>query len=99
MIDINNVSKWYGNFQVLTDCSTQIRKGEVVGYVGRTGDARGAHLHLGIASLLGDTQHWWQAKQLNPYTLLRHAFGFECDTLNGGRTTCAEDATGADTTR
>ncbi len=76
-----------------------VRKGEVVGYVGRTGDARGAHLHLGIASLLGDTQHWWQAKQLNPYTLLRHAFGFECDTLAGGRTTCAEDASGADTTR
>lgn len=77
-----------------------VRKGEVVGYVGRTGDAHGAHLHLGIASLLGDTQHWWQAKQLNPYTLLRHAFGFECDTVAGGRTTtCADDAAGADSTR
>ncbi|MDP4303014.1 amino acid ABC transporter ATP-binding protein, partial [Leptothrix discophora] len=30
MIDIQNVSKWYGSFQVLTDCSTQIQKGEVV---------------------------------------------------------------------
>ena len=30
MIDINNVSKWYGSFQVLTDCTTKIEKGEVV---------------------------------------------------------------------
>ncbi|MGE8562064.1 MAG: amino acid ABC transporter ATP-binding protein, partial [Acinetobacter sp.] len=30
MIDIQNVSKWYDKFQVLTDCSTQIRQGEVV---------------------------------------------------------------------
>jgi glutamate/aspartate transport system ATP-binding protein len=27
MIDINNVSKWYGSFQVLTDCSTRVEKG------------------------------------------------------------------------
>ena len=30
MIRIQNVSKWYGSFQVLTDCSTEIKKGEVV---------------------------------------------------------------------
>ena len=30
MIDIQNVSKWYGSFQVLTDCTTSIQKGEVV---------------------------------------------------------------------
>jgi glutamate/aspartate transport system ATP-binding protein len=30
MIDINNVSKWYGSFQVLTDCSTRVEKGEVI---------------------------------------------------------------------
>lgn len=30
MIKINNVNKWYGDFQVLADCSTQIAKGEVV---------------------------------------------------------------------
>ena len=27
MIDIKNVSKWYGSFQVLTDCTTSINKG------------------------------------------------------------------------
>jgi len=30
MIDIKDVSKWYGSFQVLTDCTTKIEKGEVV---------------------------------------------------------------------
>ena len=30
MIDIKNVSKWYGTFQVLTDNTTKIEKGEVV---------------------------------------------------------------------
>ena len=30
MIQLKNVSKWYGSFQVLNDCSTSIAKGEVV---------------------------------------------------------------------
>ncbi|MDO9191892.1 MAG: amino acid ABC transporter ATP-binding protein, partial [Undibacterium sp.] len=30
MIKVNNVSKWYGQFQVLTDCTTSVSKGEVV---------------------------------------------------------------------
>ncbi len=30
MIEIKNVSKWYGSFQVLNECSTNIKKGEVV---------------------------------------------------------------------
>lgn len=57
-----------------------VRKGQVVAYVGRTGDAKGAHLHLGIASLLGDPDHWWNARPLNPYTLLKRAFGLDCDS-------------------
>ena len=28
MIELKNVSKWYGDFQVLTDCTTDIKKGE-----------------------------------------------------------------------
>jgi len=76
-----------------------VRKGEVVGYVGRTGDARGAHLHLGIASLSGAPDHWWQARPLNPYTLLRHALGLEeCDSA-GVRRACAPDAAGTDSSR
>ncbi|MGZ8993484.1 MAG: amino acid ABC transporter ATP-binding protein, partial [Burkholderiaceae bacterium] len=27
MIECKNVSKWYGSFQVLTDCSTKVEKG------------------------------------------------------------------------
>ena len=30
MITISNISKWYGSFQVLNNCSTRVRKGEVV---------------------------------------------------------------------
>jgi glutamate/aspartate transport system ATP-binding protein len=30
MIQLSNVSKWYGDFQVLTECSTQVAKVEVV---------------------------------------------------------------------
>ena len=37
MIEVKNVSKWYGKFQVLTDCSTRIKKGEVVVVCGPSG--------------------------------------------------------------
>ncbi len=40
MIDIQNVSKWYGSFQVLTDCSTSIQKGEVVVVCGPSGSGK-----------------------------------------------------------
>ena len=40
MIDIQNISKWYGNFQVLTDCNTQIRQGEVVVVCGPSGSGK-----------------------------------------------------------
>ena len=40
MIDIRNVSKWYGSFQVLTDCTTTINKGEVVVVCGPSGSGK-----------------------------------------------------------
>jgi len=40
MIDIRNVSKWYGHFQVLTDCSTTVDKGEVVVVCGPSGSGK-----------------------------------------------------------
>ena len=40
MIEIRSVSKWYGQFQVLTDCSTQISKGEVVVVCGPSGSGK-----------------------------------------------------------
>ena len=41
MIEISHVNKWYGPaFQVLTDCTTSVRKGEVVVICGPSGSGR-----------------------------------------------------------
>lgn len=40
MIKIDNISKWYGQFQVLADCSTHISKGEVVVVCGPSGSGK-----------------------------------------------------------
>ncbi|HET7547048.1 MAG TPA: amino acid ABC transporter ATP-binding protein [Usitatibacter sp.] len=40
MISLRNVSKWYGTFQVLTDCTTQVAKGEVVVVCGPSGSGK-----------------------------------------------------------
>ena len=40
MIEIKDVSKWYGQFQVLTDCTTQVEKGEVVVVCGPSGSGK-----------------------------------------------------------
>ena len=40
MIELRNVSKWYGDFQVLNDCSTMVSKGEVVVVCGPSGSGK-----------------------------------------------------------
>ena len=40
MIEFKNISKWYGSFQVLKDCSTHIDKGEVVVVCGPSGSGK-----------------------------------------------------------
>ena len=40
MISIQNVNKWYGDFQVLTNCSTEVKKGEVVVVCGPSGSGK-----------------------------------------------------------
>ncbi len=40
MIEFNNVSKWYGHFQVLKDCTTRVEKGEVVVVCGPSGSGK-----------------------------------------------------------
>ena len=40
MIEIKNISKWYGNFQVLKDCSVDVEKGEVVVVCGPSGSGK-----------------------------------------------------------
>ena len=40
MIEVKEISKWYGSFQVLTDCSTSIKKGEVIVVCGPSGSGK-----------------------------------------------------------
>lgn len=40
MISLKNISKWYGQFRVLTDCSTEVKKGEVVVVCGPSGSGK-----------------------------------------------------------
>ena len=40
MIELNKVSKWYGKFQVLTDCTMHVKKGEVVVVCGPSGSGK-----------------------------------------------------------
>ena len=40
MISIDNVSKHYGSFQVLTECTTQVKKGEVIVVCGPSGSGK-----------------------------------------------------------
>src|SRR6201984_1737105 len=40
MISIRDISKWYGAFHVLKDCSTEIQKGEVVVVCGPSGSGK-----------------------------------------------------------
>jgi glutamate/aspartate transport system ATP-binding protein len=40
VISIRKVSKYYGDFRVLTDCSTEVRKGEVIVVCGPSGSGK-----------------------------------------------------------
>ncbi len=40
MIEIKDVSKWYGSFQVLTNCTTNVEKGEVIVVCGPSGSGK-----------------------------------------------------------
>jgi len=40
MIEIKDVSKWYGTFQVLKDCTTNVAKGEVIVVCGPSGSGK-----------------------------------------------------------
>ena len=40
MIEFKNVSKWYGSFQVLADCTTNVEKGEVIVVCGPSGSGK-----------------------------------------------------------
>jgi murein DD-endopeptidase MepM/ murein hydrolase activator NlpD len=48
-----------------------LRRGEVIGYVGSTGNASpdAPHLHFAIF-LLGPEKRWWQGTAINPFALI-----------------------------
>lgn len=47
----------------------QVRQGQVIAYVGMTGNAPVPHLHFEIERL-GPERHWWRAEAMNPFPLL-----------------------------
>lgn len=40
MIEFKNISKWYGSFQVLKDCTTKVENGEVIVVCGPSGSGK-----------------------------------------------------------
>ena len=48
-----------------------VRPGDVIGYVGSTGNVSGSpHLHFAVFTVT-DPNRWWKGRDLNPYDLLR----------------------------
>ncbi len=61
-----------------------VRRGQVIGYVGDTGNARGGapHLHFAIARLPPE-RSWWKGEAINPYPVLRGLEGAAHTADNG----------------
>ena len=52
-----------------------VRPGDVIGYVGSTGNVSGSpHLHFAVFTVT-DPNRWWKGRDLNPYDLLRSEDG------------------------
>jgi len=64
---------YYAHLQARADDlaeGDEVRQGDVIGFVGATGNATTPHLHFEV-SRLTDEKKWWRAESVNPYPLLR----------------------------
>jgi peptidoglycan LD-endopeptidase LytH len=54
----------------------RVERGEVIGYVGDTGNAAPGdyHLHFSVA-IMENPSRWWEGRNLNPYVLLQQPTG------------------------
>lgn len=63
---------YYGHLERYADGlaeGDEVKRGQVIGYVGSTGNAATPHLHFAIF-LLGPEKHWWKGEPLDPYPAL-----------------------------
>jgi len=55
-----------------------LRRGQIIGYVGTTGNAAGGPSHLHFAIARGHpSAAWWRGTPVNPYPLLRHGMAMQ----------------------
>ncbi|HPB47873.1 MAG TPA: ABC transporter ATP-binding protein, partial [Exilispira sp.] len=55
MIEVRDVSKWYGNFQALKDISFSINEGEIVGFLGPNGAGKTTAMRIITGYFLPNT--------------------------------------------
>lgn len=72
--EVGQVAFYYAHLQRYAEGveeGKQLRQGDVLGYVGHTGNANAAapHLHFAIF-VLGADKRWWDGEAINPYPLL-----------------------------
>lgn len=72
--EAGQVTFYYAHLQRYAEgvqVGTSLSQGDVLGYVGHTGNANPAapHLHFAIF-VLGQEKRWWQGEAINPYPLL-----------------------------
>ena len=71
IIRVRDITVQFGNTRVLDGLNLDVKRGEILGYVGSTGNAppSAPHLHFTIFRL-GPDKRWWVGTAINPYPFL-----------------------------